>query len=81
MRLELLRCPELIAVECWVAETEINVGILTPNPRQPPVVSPGVSPEITLYDTSTTPPTPYSVSLPAIPADRPSYRITLPRTV
>lgn len=74
MRLELLRCPELLAVECWVAEAEIKVGILAPNPRQPP--APGSA---TLYDASTTPPTPYPVTLPPLPPDKISTRITLPR--
>jgi hypothetical protein len=75
MRIELLRCPELLAVECWIAEAEIKVGILIPNPRQPP--RPGA---LTLYDASTQPPTPYPATLPPdLNLTETTYRVTLPR--
>ena len=74
MRRELLRCFELLAVECRVMPTEIHVGILAPNPTAPPDHT------ATLYDTTTEPPTPYPVTLPAsLPPDKPSYRAVLPR--
>ena len=83
MRIALLRCPELLAVECWVSDTEIKIGILIPNPRQPPPFTGDLPSPITLYDTSTQPPTPYPVLCDGRPrpsATEPSYRITLPRS-
>lgn len=79
-RVELLRCPELLAVECWISDTEIKIGILIPNPRQPPPFTPEHT--ITLYDTSIQPPTPYPVLCDGRPrpsATEPTYRVTLPR--
>lgn len=72
--MQLLRCFELLAVECQVTSVEIRVGILLPNPTAPPDAA------VTLYDTTTEPPTPYPVTLPAsLPPDKPSYRAVLPR--
>ncbi|MEM6836259.1 MAG: hypothetical protein AAF609_05340 [Cyanobacteria bacterium P01_C01_bin.120] len=72
MRRALLRCPELIAVECWIEPGQIRIGILIPNPRQLP------GDTLTLYDTTSQPPTAYPVSLTGETSET-TYRVTLLR--